>query len=111
MVDAYRLAGGAQRDRAGDRQTRSPDRALKDFRYVVASVNDEALKIWGDLWKEFQGGVTPSGLVGPEMHEGFKPPCGWPEFLEKFWVLKHYLDYTHRFCKDPIEQPKPSGEE
>ena len=31
--------------------------------------------------------------------KGFTPPCGWAAFLEKFWVLKHYLDCVHRFSK------------
>jgi hypothetical protein len=75
------------------------DRALKNFRYVVGSVNADALKVWADLWMEFQAGVTPNGLVLPEMQKGFTPSCGWTEFLEKFWLLKHYLDYTHKLCK------------
>ena len=75
------------------------DRALKNFRYVVGSVNDDALKVWADLWNELQAGVTPGGMVLPEMQQGFKPSCGWAEFLEKFWLLKHFLDYTHRLCK------------
>lgn len=75
------------------------ERALKNFRYVVGSVNDDALKAWADLWKELQACMTPNGMVLPEMQDGFQPSCGWPEFLEKFWLLKHYLDYTHRLCK------------
>jgi hypothetical protein len=75
------------------------ERALKNFRYVVGSVNDDALKVWADLWKELQACMTPDGMVLPEMQEGFQPSCGWAEFLEKFWLLKHYLDYTHRLCK------------
>jgi hypothetical protein len=43
--------------------------------------------------------VATNGAVTPAMAEGFKPACGWPEFLEKLWLLKHYLDYIHRFCK------------
>ena len=78
----------------------SADRRLKALRYVVASVNDDALRAWGDLWKEFKDGVTPAGSVTPEMREGFKPSCGWAEFLEKFWLLKHYLDCTQRFCEE-----------
>jgi len=78
---------------------RTPERALKNFRYVVSSVNESALRVWADLWKQLRGSVTPAGIVGPEMAEGFQPACGWPEFLEKFWLLKHYLDYTRRFCK------------
>ncbi len=77
---------------------RDPERALKNLRYVVASVNEEALTVWADLWNELRQSVTPGGFVLPEMAKGFVPPCGWPEFLEKFWLLKHYLDYVHRFC-------------
>lgn len=77
----------------------SPERALKNFRYIVASVNDDALKAWADLWEQLKDGVTPAGMVLPAMQQGFKPSCGWAEFLEKFWLLKHYLDYTHRLCK------------
>jgi hypothetical protein len=79
---------------------RSADRRLKHLRYVIAVVNDEAVKTWNDLWAELQPGVTPGGLVLPAMDKGFKPSCGWAEFLEKFWLLKHYLDYTHRSCEE-----------
>ena len=75
-----------------------PERALKNFRYVVANVNDDALKVWADLWDEMHQSVTPGGMVLPEMSKGFVPPGGWPEFLEKFRLLKHYLDYIHSFC-------------
>lgn len=80
------------------RQAASPDRAMKNFRYVVGAVNGEALKVWEELWKQLEPGV--SGVaVSPETSGGFTPACGWPEFLEKFWLLKHYLDYTHRFTQ------------
>ncbi len=79
---------------------RSAERALKNFRYVVGAVDDDALRAWEDLWNELRQGVTPGGMVLPEMAKGFVPTCGWPEFLEKFFLLKHYLDYIQRFC-DP----------
>ena len=77
------------------------DRALKNFRYIVASVDEDALRAWADLWAQLKDGVTPAGMVLPQMQQGFKPSCGWGEFLEKFWLLKHYLDYIHRFCTVP----------
>ena len=75
------------------------DRVLRNFRYVVASVDDEALKVWADLWKEFQQVVATNGMVLPGAADGFKPSCGWPQFLEKFWVLKHYLDNIRHLCQ------------
>ena len=75
------------------------ERALKSFRYLVASVNEDAAKTWGDLWEQLRTGVTPVGTVLPAMEQGFKPACGWAEFLEKFWLLKHYLDSIDHFCR------------
>lgn len=75
------------------------DRALRNFRYVVASVNRDAEQAWTDLWEELRGGVTPAGAVLPALEEGFIPSCGWAAFLEKFWLLKHYLDYIEHFCQ------------
>jgi len=77
---------------------RTPESVLKNFRYVVASVDGDAQKVWADMWNELREGVTPGGIVLPEMNKGFTPSCGWAEFLEKFFLLKHYLDYIHRFC-------------
>lgn len=75
----------------------SQDRELQNFRYVVASVNDSALAVWTDLWSALRGDVQ--GGISSDDAERFQPACGWPEFFEKFWLLKHYLDYIHRFCK------------
>jgi hypothetical protein len=87
------LAASAEADR----------RALKNFRYVVSTVNNDALRMWTELWEQLQTGVTPGGNVLPHMQQGFTPACGWPEFLEKVWLLKHYLDYLHRFCQESHE--------
>jgi hypothetical protein len=84
------------------------EQAWKEFRYVVASVDENALRLWSEIWQEFQGGVTPAGAMTPETSEGFKPSCGWPEFLEKFWLLRHYLEYILRFSRGAdSNQPSP----
>ncbi len=83
-----------------ERRLLEGERALKNFRYVVASIDESALKVWADLWRELQAGVTPGGMVTPSLEKGFVPSCGWPEFLEKFWMLKHYLDSIHRFATE-----------
>jgi len=75
-----------------------PEEHLRHFRNVTGSVLQNALDTWGDLWKEFQGTVTHGRLVTPEAAKGFQPKCGWPEFLERMWLLQHYLDYAKRFC-------------
>jgi hypothetical protein len=75
------------------------ERALKNLRYIVASVNQDAARVWTDLWEQFRTGVTPAGTVLPTMEQGFMPACGWTEFLEKLWLLKHYLDYIDHSCR------------
>jgi hypothetical protein len=99
MIRAYQVpdSAGATAQSVGDGQP-SP-RGAKTSLSVVASVNDSALRTWAELWEELKPGVTPAGLVLPEMDNGVMPPGGWPEFLEKLWLLKHYLDYIRRFCE------------
>ena len=100
LTDKRLIAEADERLEAA-RKAAGPDiSSLKSFRYFVSSVNEEALKVWEDLWKEFQAGVTPAGSGGPHIEGGFQPSCGWSQFLEKFWVLKHYLDTTSHFCRD-----------
>ena len=40
---------------------RSVETAMKNFRYVVASVNGDAQKVWADMWTELRPGFTPGG--------------------------------------------------
>lgn len=77
--------------------TQRKNREVQNIRYIVGSLNEEAQKTWSDLWKELKTGVTPAGMVMPEMVQGFIPECGWAEFLEKFWLMKHYLDSIDRY--------------
>lgn len=74
------------------------DEKLRHFRNVSGSVLQDAQDVWGDIWDQLQGSVTHGFMVTPEGDKGFRPECGWPEFLEKMWLLKHYLDYTKRHC-------------
>ena len=77
-----------------------PEEQLKHFRNVLSSVLQNANDTWADIWNEFQGTVTDKILILPGAEKSlFKPKCGWPEFLEKMWLLKHYIDYAIRFSK------------
>lgn len=66
---------------------------------VAASVTQDANGVWAEIWGQFKEHVTPGGMVMPQMEKGFVPACGWAEFLEKFWLLKHYLDSIDRLCR------------
>jgi hypothetical protein len=76
-----------------------PEEKLLHFRNVTGSVLQDALDTWADIWNELQGSVTHGVLVSPEVKDGFTPRCGWPEFLERMWMLRHNLDYVRRLCE------------
>ena len=99
MSESPHLPLGERFERLLAGQPERADRGLKNFRYVLGSVNEEALKTWADLWTQLQPLVSEGGLVMSPPAGGLAPACGWPEFLEKLWLLKHYLDYTHRLCR------------
>jgi hypothetical protein len=65
---------------------------------VAGSISRDANKTWAEIWGEFRRLTTGGGLIVSEAEKGFTPECGWPEFLEKFWLLKHYLDSIQRIC-------------
>jgi hypothetical protein len=91
------LPGGA----VGDRHVRAditPAKMLKHFRTINSSLLQDALDTWGDIWDQFQGSLIEGTLVNPENEGNFQPDCGWPEFCEKLWLLRHYLDHAKRFC-------------
>lgn len=73
-----------------------PDHLLK----VAGLVNQDAAEVWAQIWGEFRPHVSASGAVLPSIEKGFVPACGWPEFLERLWLLKHYLDSVNRICQD-----------
>jgi len=77
-----------------------PEEKLRHFRNVNASLLQGALDTWGDIWDELQGSVTHGVMVSPEVENGFEPKCGWPEFLEKMWLLRGYLDHAKRLCEE-----------
>jgi hypothetical protein len=66
---------------------------------VAGSIAQDANKVWAEMWAEYKHLTTGGGMVVPEAKKGFVPQCGWPEFLEKFWLLKHYLDSVQRICE------------
>jgi len=76
----------------------TPVAELEHLLKVAGSVSQDANQVWTEMWGEFKRIATGSGEIVPKAKEGFVPACGWPEFLEKFWLLKHYLDSIQRIC-------------
>jgi hypothetical protein len=92
------LSGGAETEEHIHKVV-LPEEKLRHFRNVSGSMLQDAQDAWGDIWDQLQGSVTHGYMVIPEAEKGFCPECGWPEFLEKVWLLKHYLDHAKRFCE------------
>lgn len=65
---------------------------------VAGSITQDANKTWAEMWAEFKQLTAGGSVVAADPGKGFTPACGWPEFLEKFWLLKHYLDSIQRIC-------------
>jgi hypothetical protein len=78
----------------------TPDQRLRHVRNVTNSICRQALRAWADLWEQMQGTVVDGVLVAPEAGEGWHPPCGWPAFLEKMWILRSTLECAARIT-DP----------
>ncbi|MCU0573729.1 MAG: hypothetical protein MUC41_12140 [Syntrophobacteraceae bacterium] len=85
-----------------ERRVLLPEEKHRHFRNIMGVLLQDAQKTWGELWGELQGEVVDGVLVLPDAQQGFKPACGWPEFLEKMWLLKHYIDHARRFSDERV---------
>jgi len=77
-----------------------PIRAMIELEHllkVAGSVTADADATWSEVWTELKKFSSTDGN-GQKTEEGFTPSCGWPEFLEKVWELKYYLDSIQRIC-------------
>lgn len=90
------LAVVSGKKRAKEPKILRPEEKFEHHRKVAGVVLEGAQETWAELWRELQGAFV-GVMVLPEADKGFKPVCGWPEFLEKMWLLKHQIDYARRF--------------
>ena len=70
---------------------------LKDFKHVTNDLIQDAINIWDELWAELDGTDEPGALV--KLETGFEPSCGWTEFLQKMWTLRHTLNFAKRYSR------------
>jgi hypothetical protein len=90
------LEGGIQQFESSETLSQ---KQLRHLRNVSDSLLQDALDTWGEIWDQFQGSLTSGVMIVPEKEKSFEPECGWPEFLEKMWLLRHYIDQTKRLCE------------
>ncbi len=72
---------------------------LQNFKNVNTSLMQDALNVWAELWAELDGHVGPGTKPSLDTEDGFKPSCGWSQYLEKMWVLWYYLDFAKRISQ------------
>lgn len=95
MTGEFKVISGNSHREATHRIISHEER-MRHFRNVTSAVLDDALDTWDELWTQMKGKVTDAYLILPEAEKGFKPDCGWPEFLEQMWLLRHYIDYAKK---------------
>jgi hypothetical protein len=92
---------GPRREANGDDGCRGGSCDQLEHRLRVAlSINEDAQRAWTDLWNEVRHLATPDRLAAAKAQGGPGPACGWPEFVEKMSILKHYLDCGRRICHE-----------
>lgn len=93
------VSGGKQAELPPDL---SPEEDMRLFQKVIDDLLRDAQLTWADIWNDLMGTVTNGTIILSDAYKGAKPKCGWAEFLEKLWLLKHYLDYTRRYAARDI---------
>ena len=74
---------------------------LRDFKHVTNGLIQDAINVWDELWAELDGTDESAGLV--KLESGFEPSCGWTEFLQKMWTLRHTLNFVKRYSRESSE--------
>jgi len=95
------ISGGIQAAKAQTQTklSQDPEVLLRHFRNVAASMTGEALRLWAEIYGEFDGTVTYGTMITADSKKGFHPRSGWPEFLEKMRLLAHHLDHLKRLAE------------
>ena len=93
------------------REVERTNARMRHFRGVAASVMNDALKLWEEIWETCQDPRTCEEIIEGKIEPAGKAPvCGWPEFMEKLNLLRHYIDYAKRLCEGLVDNPKDESE-
>ncbi|MBN2374776.1 MAG: hypothetical protein JXD22_00125 [Sedimentisphaerales bacterium] len=76
---------------------------LQEFKKITNQVMQDALVVWAQLWGELESRVPSEGKELSRANEKGEPSCEWSDFIEKMWLLRHYLDFTKRLSQQEQE--------
>ncbi|MGA1870875.1 MAG: hypothetical protein ACMUJM_20250 [bacterium] len=99
MARQFKVISTTNKEGENTRKIITSEEKLRHLQNVTGSIIQDAHDTWAEIWNELKGSVTDGVMILPEAERGhFKPRCGWCEFLEKIWLLKHYLDCAKKIC-------------
>jgi len=102
MKNRYKTCDSAQYD-YDEWQIERASARLRHFRGIAASVMNEALRIWQEIWESSLDTRTCEEILeGADESKDRIPSCGWPEFRERLYLLRQYIDYARRLCEGSI---------
>jgi hypothetical protein len=71
---------------------------LQEFKNVTNQVMQDALHVWAQLWGELESRVPSEGReLSRVAYDASSRE--WSDFIEKMWLLRHYLDFTKRLSQ------------
>ncbi len=77
----------------------TPLAELEHLLKVAGSVTRDANKAWADVWEELKVCSAAGGATTADAGKKFTPSCGWGDFLERYWMIKFYIDSISRICQ------------
>ena len=99
MNTELKVIDGMNSERENNNMTFTPAERLRTFRNMAGSMMEDALGVWTEIYGQLESALKHGVMVRAGANSGFIPGCGWPEFMEKMWLLKHYLDHMKRICE------------
>jgi hypothetical protein len=97
------LSGTSSHDEHMKKEVERANAKMRHFRAVAASLMDEALKVWAEIWQGWQDTRTPDEIIdGTGEPASAIPACDRQKLMENLHLLRHYLDYTKRLCDGSI---------
>jgi hypothetical protein len=80
---------------------------LQEFKNITNRMMQDALQVWAQLWGELESRVPSEGRELPSAAEKGTSSYEWSEFIEKMWLLRHYLDFTKRLSQQEQQTTHP----
>jgi hypothetical protein len=72
---------------------------LQKFKNITNQIMQDALHVWAQLWGELESRVPSEDRKSSCVAEKGMSSSEWTEFIEKMWLLRHYLDFTKRLSQ------------